>query len=76
MADPEKMANDALKIKNAGYRVIKVKLGENKNDVERIKTIRKAIGKKYQFGLMPTRDGMQNSYKNIKGFKRIQYTLL
>ncbi|MGH2649101.1 MAG: dipeptide epimerase, partial [Ginsengibacter sp.] len=44
---PEKMANDALKIKESGYRVIKVKLGENKEiDVERIKAIRKAIGKK------------------------------
>ena len=47
IGDPEKMANDALKIKKAGYSVIKVKLGENtKIDVERIKTIRKVIGKK------------------------------
>jgi o-succinylbenzoate synthase len=44
---PEKMAFDALKIKNAGYPVIKVKLGEGeKIDVARIKAIRKAIGKK------------------------------
>ncbi len=46
---PEKMANDALKIKESGYRVIKVKLGEDKEiDVERVKAIRKAIGKKIQ----------------------------
>ena len=45
--DPGKMASDALKIKRSGYRFIKVKLGEGKEiDVERIKAIRKAIGKK------------------------------
>lgn len=44
---PEKMANDAVKIKKAGYPIIKVKLGENKKiDVQRIKAIREAIGKK------------------------------
>ncbi|HJS53273.1 MAG TPA: dipeptide epimerase, partial [Chitinophagaceae bacterium] len=43
----EKMAADALKIKNAGYPAIKVKLGESKKkDVERIKMIRKAVGDK------------------------------
>jgi L-alanine-DL-glutamate epimerase-like enolase superfamily enzyme len=43
---PEKMAADALKIKNNGYPAIKVKLGANgKKDVERIKMIRKAVGK-------------------------------
>lgn len=42
---PEKMAHDALKIKAAGFPVIKVKLGENeKKDIERITAIRKAIG--------------------------------
>jgi len=47
IGEPAKMAGDALKIKNAGFGVIKVKLGENKNaDVERIKAIRKAVGKK------------------------------
>jgi len=45
--EPEKMAADALKIKNKGYPSIKVKLGESKKkDVERIKMIRKAVGKK------------------------------
>ena len=41
----EKMAADALKIKNQGYPSIKVKLGESKKkDVERIKFIREAVG--------------------------------
>jgi L-alanine-DL-glutamate epimerase-like enolase superfamily enzyme len=41
----EKMAADAVKIKNAGYPAIKVKLGDSKKrDVERIKQIRDAVG--------------------------------
>lgn len=41
----EKMAVDALKIKNAGYPAIKIKLGQSrKKDVERIKLIREAVG--------------------------------
>jgi L-alanine-DL-glutamate epimerase-like enolase superfamily enzyme len=47
IGDPQKMAGNALKIKEAGYQVIKVKLGEDKkSDVARVKAIRKAIGKK------------------------------
>ncbi len=47
IGEPQKMANDALKIKEAGYPVIKVKLGESKEaDIFRIQTIRKAVGKK------------------------------
>jgi L-alanine-DL-glutamate epimerase-like enolase superfamily enzyme len=43
--DPRKMAADAVKIKNAGYPSIKVKLGESrKKDVERISMIREAVG--------------------------------
>ncbi len=43
---PLEMAEDALKIKSAGFKVIKVKLGESEDaDVTRIKSIRKAIGK-------------------------------
>lgn len=42
---PTKMAADALKIKEAGFPVIKVKIGKNgKEDVERIKAIRDAVG--------------------------------
>lgn len=41
----EKMAADALQFKNEGFTAIKVKLGTNiKDDVERIKAIREAIG--------------------------------
>lgn len=43
---PEKMAADAVKIRESGFSIIKVKLGEGKEiDVSRIKAIRKAIGK-------------------------------
>lgn len=42
---PAKMANDALKIKNNGFRFIKVKLGESREtDVERIRLISEAVG--------------------------------
>ena len=45
IGSPEKMATDAQKIKNNGFKVIKVKLGSSKNeDVERIRSIRNAIG--------------------------------
>ena len=46
IGDPEKMAAEALKIKEQGYPAIKVKLGINgKKDVQRIKAIREAVGK-------------------------------
>ena len=42
---PEKMAADAVKIKDQGYPAIKVKLGKNgAEDVERIRAIRAAVG--------------------------------
>jgi L-alanine-DL-glutamate epimerase-like enolase superfamily enzyme len=42
---PEKMASKALKYVNEGVKIIKVKLGKNgKEDVDRIKQIRNAIG--------------------------------
>ena len=45
IGDPEKMATDAVRIKNWGYPAIKVKLGKNgADDVERIKAIRRAVG--------------------------------
>ncbi len=45
ISDPEKMAVDALKIKNQGYSAIKVKLGKDgPTDIERIKAIRDAVG--------------------------------
>lgn len=45
IGEPEKMAADALKIKNEGYPAIKIKLGKNgETDVKRIKSIRDAVG--------------------------------
>ncbi|MFW5759168.1 MAG: dipeptide epimerase, partial [Bacteroidota bacterium] len=45
IGDPKKMASDAQKIKDNGFQVIKVKLGESKDkDVERIRLIRETIG--------------------------------
>ena len=45
IGEPEKMAADALKIKNEGYPAIKIKLGKNgKTDVERIRAIRATVG--------------------------------
>ena len=47
IGEPEKMAADAVKIKNEGYPAIKIKLGRNgKTDVQRIKAIREAVGNK------------------------------
>ena len=47
LGSAEQMAADALLIKENGFKVIKVKLGTTfKEDVERIKAIREAIGKK------------------------------
>ncbi|MEJ7586182.1 MAG: dipeptide epimerase [Ferruginibacter sp.] len=42
--DPEKMAADAATIKAKGFQVIKVKLGQQEKDVERIRLIREAVG--------------------------------
>jgi len=45
IGDPQKMAQEALKIKKQGFTVIKIKLGESKKtDIERIRLIREAIG--------------------------------
>jgi L-alanine-DL-glutamate epimerase-like enolase superfamily enzyme len=47
IGDPEKMAADAVKIKEQGYPAIKIKLGKNgETDVLRIKKIREAVGNK------------------------------
>jgi L-Ala-D/L-Glu epimerase / N-acetyl-D-glutamate racemase len=45
LGEKDKMAADAVKIKEEGFPVIKVKLGQDgKKDIERIKAIRKAVG--------------------------------
>ncbi len=41
----DKMAEDALKIKNEGFAIIKIKLGgEKEEDINRVRKIRKAVG--------------------------------
>lgn len=46
IGEPEKMATDAIKIKEEGYPAIKVKLGKDgRKDVLRMKAIREAVGK-------------------------------
>ncbi len=45
LGEKNKMAGDALRIKERGFQVIKVKLGESADkDVERIRLIREAVG--------------------------------
>lgn len=45
IGDPDKMAKDALSIKERGFQIIKIKVGGSKAaDVERIRMIREAIG--------------------------------
>jgi L-alanine-DL-glutamate epimerase-like enolase superfamily enzyme len=45
IGDPQKMKEDAIRFKQAGFPAIKVKLGESKDmDVARIKAIRESIG--------------------------------
>jgi L-alanine-DL-glutamate epimerase-like enolase superfamily enzyme len=47
IGEPDKMAADAVKIKEKGFPAIKVKLGKNgKTDIERVKAIRAAVGDK------------------------------
>ena len=46
IGEPEKMAKDAIKIRDEGYSAIKVKLGKDgKKDVERMRAVRQAVGK-------------------------------
>jgi L-Ala-D/L-Glu epimerase len=48
IGNPAKMASDAVRIVQQGFPAVKVKLGEGKDiDVERIKSIREAIGQKH-----------------------------
>lgn len=43
--EPEKMANDAFRIKKSGFPIIKIKLGESEDkDIERMIAIRGAVG--------------------------------
>lgn len=45
VGEPEKMAADALKIRDQGYPAIKIKLGKGgEQDIERVRAIRAAVG--------------------------------
>lgn len=72
IGDPQKMKSDAVRFKEQGFPVIKVKLGEEKDiDVARIKAIREGIGCD-----MPLRidanQGWDNAYKAIAILQALQ----
>ena len=68
IGEPEKMAADAVKIKEQGYPAIKVKLGKNgKKDVERIKAIREAVGNK-----IPVRIDANQGWKVKEAIETLQ----
>jgi L-alanine-DL-glutamate epimerase-like enolase superfamily enzyme len=77
IGDPQKMATDALKIKESGYLVIKVKLGEGKEiDVARIKAIRQTIGNKIPIRIDANQGwDMKTAIKTLQALKdfNIQY---
>lgn len=68
----EKMAADALKIKNQGYPSIKVKLGDTKKkDVGRIKMIRKAVGKEIPLRIDANQGwGVTEAIETLKALKK------
>lgn len=58
IGDPQKMVKDALRIKDQGFTVIKIKLGDSKKaDLERIRLIREAIGMNYPCASTLIKDG-------------------
>jgi L-alanine-DL-glutamate epimerase-like enolase superfamily enzyme len=68
IADPQKMAADALKIKGEGYPFIKVKLGKDgATDILRIKMIRKAIGNE-----IPLRIDANQGWSGEEAIKTLQ----
>jgi L-Ala-D/L-Glu epimerase len=68
----EKMAADALKIKNQGYPSIKVKLGESKKkDVERIRMIREAVGNEIPLRIDANQGwGVKEAIETLKALKK------
>ena len=57
--DLDKMVEQSIEIIDNGFKIIKVKLGDNgKKDVERIKAIRECIGKDIQSELMQIKVGI------------------
>lgn len=77
LGSAEEMAKDALSIKEKGFKVIKVKLGTTfKEDVERIKSIRAAIGKKINLRIDANQGwDVESAIKILKALEKydIQY---
>ncbi len=74
---PDEMAAHALELKKEGFKVIKVKLGKDgKLDVERMKAIRSAIGKRVALRIDANQGwGVQEAINALRGMKdlEIQY---
>jgi L-alanine-DL-glutamate epimerase-like enolase superfamily enzyme len=71
IGDPQKMAGDAIKIKEQGFPAIKVKLGESKEkDVERIRAIRKSVGSEHPLRI-DANQGWQTADKAIEVLKTL-----
>ncbi|MBO9681926.1 MAG: dipeptide epimerase [Flavisolibacter sp.] len=71
IGDPQKMAGDAIKIKEQGFPAIKVKLGESKEkDVERIKAIRRSVGSEHPLRI-DANQGWQTADKAIEVLKAL-----
>jgi len=77
IGEPGKMAEDAAQIKEAGFKIIKVKLGGNKKkDVARIKAVRKAIGNNLQLRIDANQGwDIKAAIKTLQALKKynIQY---
>lgn len=75
--EPQKMAANALKLKRAGFHIIKVKLGEAKEiDVARVKAIREAIGNKVRLRIDANQGWhFKTAFKTLQALKQynIQY---
>ena len=71
LGEPDKMAADALRFANMGFPVIKVKVGgEPKKDIERVKAIRKAIGKEIPLRIDANQGwNVKDAIKVLKGVK-------
>lgn len=68
IGDPATMAEDALKIKNDGFQVIKVKLGGDKaTDLARIRSIREKIGQE-----IPLRVDANQGWKTDQAIEILQ----
>ena len=71
IGDPQKMVKDALRIKDQGFTVIKIKLGDSKEaDVERIRLIREAIGMELPMRIDANQGwGVEEAVETLKAMK-------